>query len=55
MSSPSKKPRKKKKPIDPKKLLEMPDDQAIRKLFPPKLIDKIDEEIDHARHPKKTT
>jgi len=31
-------------------MVELPDDKAIRKLFPKEAVDKIDRDIDHARH-----
>jgi len=56
MSRPRKNTKKakarKRKPVSPKAITELPDDEAIRKLFPKKVIDKIDREIDHARRSK---
>lgn len=38
-----------------KKLAELPDEEAIRKLFPAKVVKKVDREIDHqpAKKPAK--
>ena len=44
MSQPSKSPRKKKLPAN---ITELPDDEAIVKLFPKKLIREINREIGH--------
>jgi len=50
MSRPSKSPKKKKKTKrqrEAEEAVELPDDQAIRKLFPKKVVDYLNKEIDH--------
>lgn len=50
MSEPSKKSSKKandRKRKQGEKATELPDDQAIRKLFPKKVVDKVNKDIEH--------
>ena len=50
MSRTSDKPRKK-KIKDGKAATELPDDEAIRKLFPKRVVDKINKDIEHEPKP----
>jgi len=47
MSEPSKKPSKDREREKWKKVVDLPDDEAIRKLFPKKVVEEINREIDH--------
>ena len=51
MSRPSDKSHKK-KAKDGEKATELPDDEAILKLFPKRVVDNVNEEIEHKPAPK---
>jgi hypothetical protein len=51
MSEPSKKPLRKSPKPDP----NLPDDEAIRKLFPKRLVERVNREIEHEPKPPKPT
>ncbi len=47
MSESSQKPRKRKRKLLPDNILDLPDDEAILKLFPKKVVDALNKLVDH--------